>query len=219
MELAKEAILDRKFETAFRLLKATEEFPKNLGEGKLAGKQENDILYLKGCVYEELGLHEQAAEMFNMATKGISEPVQAIFYNDPQPDKIVYQGLAWLKLNNTEKASQIFNRLIEFANQHFNDEIKIDYFAVSLPDLLVFDTDLNEKNKNHCRYLLALGELGLKNFTSCASHLNEVLEHDSSHTGAMIHLKMIDFLKQQGEMMSNSSMTGKDRKAVHIDKI
>ncbi|HTE25704.1 DUF5107 domain-containing protein [Flavitalea sp.] len=203
VELAKQAILDGQFETAIYLLEATEQYPQNLGEGRLEGKQENDIYFLKGCIYQGMGMKVQANEMFNRATNGISEPMQAIFYNDPQPDKIFYQGLAWLKLNNAEKASQIFNRLVEFANEHFNDEIKIDYFAVSLPDLLVFDTDLNEKNKNHCRYLQGLGELGLENFAACARHLNEVLQHDSSHTGAIIHLNMIDFLIRQKDMMSN----------------
>ena len=115
-------------------------------------------------------------EKFKQATEGISEPVQAIFYNDPQPDKIVYQGLAWLKLGHPKKAEKIFHRLIEFADQHFNDEIKIDYFAVSLPDLLVFDTDLNEKNKNHCHYLKGLGELGLKNYTSSANYFKKALQ-------------------------------------------
>jgi hypothetical protein len=107
--------------------------------------------------------------------------------------------LAWLKLGHSKKAERIFHRLVEFAGQHFNDEIRIDYFAVSLPDLLVYDTDLNEKNKNHCRYLKGLGELGLKNYTASANYLNEVLHHDASHAGAIIHLDMINFLIKQKE--------------------
>jgi len=200
LELAKKAILEKQFDEACRLLDAAEQYPTNLGEGKLLGAQENDIHYLQGCVFEAMGMHELAITKFIKATGGISEPVQAIFYNDPQPDKIVYQGLAWLKLGFVHKAEKIFNRLKVFADQHFNDEIKIDYFAVSLPDLLVFDTDLNEKNKNHCLYLMGLGELGLKNYTSATTYFMEVLQKDCSHAGATIHLNMIDFLLQQKEM-------------------
>ena len=199
LELAKKAILEKQIDKAFSLLEAAEQYPINLGEGKLLGTQENDIHYLMGCAFEAMGMNEDAILRFKMATNGISEPVQAIFYNDPQPDKIVYQGLAWLKLGCPQKAERIFSRLIEFADQHFNDQIKIDYFAVSLPDLLVFDTDLNEKNKNHCRYLKGLGELGLKNYASSAKHLNEVLQHDCSHIGAITHLNMIDSLTKQKE--------------------
>ena len=197
LELAKKAIREELFDTALCLLEAAEQYPENLGEGKLLGTQENDIHYLQGCVYEAMGMNEQAIEKFKQATEGISEPVQAIFYNDPQPDKIVYQGLAWIKLDHPKKAEKIFRRLVEFADQHFNDDIRIDYFAVSLPDLLVFDTDLNEKNKNHCRYLKGLGELGLKNYTASADYLNEVLYRDASHAGAIIHLAMINSLIKQ----------------------
>jgi hypothetical protein len=102
-------------------------------------------------------------------------------------------------LGHPKKAERIFHRLVEFADQHCHDEIKIDYFAVSLPDLMVFDTDLNEKNKNHCYYLKGLGELGLKNYTASANNLNKALQHDASHLGAAIHLDMINFLVKQKE--------------------
>ncbi len=197
LELAKKAILENQFDTAIRLLEAAGQHPRNLGEGKLLGTPENDIHYLLGCVYEAMGMDEQATEKFNLATDGINEPVQAIFYNDPQPDKIVYQGLAWLKLGHFSKAENIFNRLIEFGEQHLNDRIKIDYFAVSLPDLLVFDTDLDKKNTNHCHYLMGLGNLGLKNYVAASIQLNEVLQNDRSHSGAIIHLSMIDFIIRQ----------------------
>ena len=57
---------------------------------------------------ELMGMIERALEKFIQATEGITEPVQAIFYNDPQPDKIVYQGLAWLKLGYPKKAEKYF---------------------------------------------------------------------------------------------------------------
>ena len=37
----------------------------------------------------------------------------------------------------------------------------MDYFAVSLPDFLVFDEDLQRRNRIHCHYMMALGLLGL----------------------------------------------------------
>ena len=194
IELAKAAIKNGEFEKAFTYLSNTDSYPHNLGEGKLFGVQENDILYLKGCAHEKLD-QQKAKNYFQEATLGISEPVQAIFYNDPQPDKIFYQGLAWLKLGEQEKANQIFNRLIEFGNQHLNSEVKLDYFAVSLPDLLVFDQDLNHKNKIHCQYLKGLGQLGLANFDEASKLFKQILESDVNHQGASVHLGMISFLR------------------------
>jgi tetratricopeptide (TPR) repeat protein len=172
-----------------------ENYPDNLGEGKLYGTQENDIHYLQGCAYETLGKEELATEKFISATNGMSEPVQAIFYNDPQPDKIFYQGLAWLKLRNIKKANEIFNKLISFGNEHLDDKIKIDYFAVSLPDLLVFDQDLDLKNSIHCHYLMGLGFLGLGKTDQANYHFQKVLDKNVNHLGAIIHLKMNEFLK------------------------
>jgi tetratricopeptide (TPR) repeat protein len=199
MGLAKKAMVEKEYDKALELLEAAGQYPVNLGEGKLYGSPENDIHYLQGCVYEAMGLNEQATGKFKLATEGDSEPVQAIFYNDPQPDKIFYQGLAWQKLGHTQKAENIFKRLIEFSDQHYSDHVTIDYFAVSLPDLLVFDTDLNEKNQVHCRYIKGLGELGLQHFETAANLFNDVLFQDCSHTGAIIHLNMIGFLTNLGE--------------------
>ena len=74
---------------------------------------------------------------------------------------IYYQGLAWQKLGNVKEANRRFNKLIDYAERHMHDHIRMDYFAVSLPDFLVFDDDLDQRNEEHCRYMRALGLLGL----------------------------------------------------------
>src|SRR5258706_6903925 len=192
-ELAKRAILAGRFKEAIDLLEATKQYPENLGEGKLFGAQENDINYLLGCAWEGLSDHAKAKEYFATTTKGVSEPVQAIYYNDPQPDKIVYQALAWKKLGQPRHAEAIFKKFIDFGKQHMNDEIYIDYFAVSLPDMLVFDVNLNQRNEVHCTYLQALGYLGIGNEQKGIALLNDVLNMDINHQGAAVHLKMIPF--------------------------
>jgi tetratricopeptide (TPR) repeat protein len=196
-ELAKRGILAGRFKEAIDLLEATRQYPENLGEGKLFGAQENDINYLLGCAWEGLSDHAKAKGYFTAATKGVSEPVQAIYYNDPQPDKIVYQALAWKKLGQPQHAEAIFKKFIDFGKQHINDDIRINYFAVSLPDMLVFDIDLNQRNEVHCTYLQALGYLGIGNEQKGIGLLNDVLSNDINHQGAAIHLKMIPFFTQE----------------------
>jgi tetratricopeptide (TPR) repeat protein len=185
--LARQAIGQEEFKEAITLLSALDRYPDNLGEGKLHGAQENDINYLLGCAYAGLGQTATAKEKFLAATKGISEPVQAIYYNDPQPDKIVYQALAWQQLRRPEKATHIFERLIQFGKDHLDDKIRIDYFAVSLPDMLVFDIDLDLRNRIHCLYLMALGHLGLQQEQLGQQYIAEVLALDHEHQGATFH--------------------------------
>lgn len=195
--LTKQAVAEGNLREALDLLSRCEKYPHNLGEGKLFGTPENDIHYHKGRVYKALGEPEKAKQSFLKATLGNTEPVQAIFYNDPQPDQIFYHGLAWLQLEEAEKARAIFNRFIRFADEHIRDHIRIDYFAVSLPDLLVFDQDLDEKNKIFCLYLKGLGNLGLGNYAEAEHYFRQVLSDDVNHLGAITHLAMITFLSAE----------------------
>lgn len=142
-------------------LLSTFEYPHNLSEGKLYGTQENRQNYYLGCAYEKQGDNNIAADYFKKASSGISEPASAMYYNDQPPETIFYQGLALLKLGDTENANARFNKLISYSDAHINDKVTIDYFAVSLPDLLVFEEDLNKKNKLHCLFMKALGLYGL----------------------------------------------------------
>ena len=161
LELSKKAIAEKKYQEAIAWLNETDVYPENLGEGKLLNAEENEIHYYKGVSYKGLGDTERAREYFFKATIGSSEPVQAFFYNDQQPDKIFYQGLAWKELGDENKACKCFNKLIAHGEKHLFDECKIDYFAVSLPDLAIWDDDLNTRNEIHCYYVMALGLSGL----------------------------------------------------------
>ena len=196
LELAKQAILNNQYHQALDLLTALERYPENFGEGKLYGARENDRLYLLACVHECMGLTGKANSFFRAATLGDSVPSQALYYNDQQPDKIFYQGLAFLKLGEKENATRIFKSLVRFGEDHVNDKVSIDYFAVSLPDMLVFDIDINARNAIHCKYITGLGWLGLGEPFTARQYLEEVLQLDVNHDGAFISLQMFPFLEK-----------------------
>lgn len=196
LELAKQAIDDGQYRRALELLKETEQYPANLGEGKLYGIADNEMHFWLGCVYEGMGSMEKADSEFKKATKGNSEPVQAIYYNDPQPDEIIYQALAWIKLGESGKARQIFENFIVFGEKHIDDEASIDYFAVSLPDMLVFDKGIDLSNSVHCKYLAGLGWLGLGNTDLAKKYLDEVLQLDINHSGAIVYSRMFSFFEK-----------------------
>ncbi len=84
-----------------------------------------------------------------------------MYYNDQPAQMILYQGLAWEKLGEAKRAKTRFYRLIDYGEKHLRDHVEIDYFAISLPDFLVFDEDYTVRNRAHCYYLMALGYLGL----------------------------------------------------------
>lgn len=186
VELAKIAITEKRYADAIALLKETEVYPHNLGEGKLANAEENEVYYYKGLAYKGIGDVESANINLARATVGSSEPVQAFFYNDQQPDKIFYQGLAWRTMGEEDKARSRFNKLITHGEKHLFDECRIDYFAVSLPDLAIWEDDLNVRNQVHCYYVMGLGHLGLGNLSEAKKYLGKVNELDINHLNSQL---------------------------------
>ncbi|MDR2563660.1 MAG: DUF5107 domain-containing protein [Prevotellaceae bacterium] len=183
IELAKIAISEHRFAEALDLLHETDEYPHALGEGKLPTVYENDVDYYKGVAYGGISDKAKAAEFFARATKGPTEPVQAFFYNDARPDGIYYQGLAWRALGDEARARSCFERLVEYGEAHVNDECRIDYFAVSLPELAVWDEDLNVRNRVNCLYLTALGYRGLGKEEVASELFASVQAADVNHYG------------------------------------
>ena len=163
---------------AFKLLEECLAYPPHLGEGKLYGAQDNDILYFLGR-YEE-------------GTAGPTEPAAAMYYNDAKPDKIFYAGLCYRALGQEDKARGLFYKLINYGKQHLFDHITMDYFAVSLPDLLIWDDSLDAKNEIHCKYMLALGYLGLGDREHALRYLTEVEALDINHQGIQQLRTLID---------------------------
>jgi len=191
VERARVLLANGEANQAIELLTKAQVYPHNLGEGKLHGAQENNIFYYLGCAHETLGDHENARQAFERAASGLSEPTSAMFYNDQPPEMIFYQGLSNQKLGRSAEAQVIFNRLVDYGTTHINDNVKIDYFAVSLPDFLVFEKDPNHMNRVHCHYMMALGYTGLGSSAAAQQEFDRVLTLDANHGGALIHRSIL----------------------------
>jgi tetratricopeptide repeat protein len=191
VELVKRLLAEEKYTEALSLIEECFVYPHNLGEGKLYGAQENDFNYYKACALRGVGKKAEAESLFLEASVGNSQPAAAVYYNDQKPDKIFYQGLALRELGREEEARSRFNNLISYGEKHLYDVFKMDYFAVSLPDLQIWEDDMNKKNRIHCNYLMALGHLGLGNEEKAMRYFNAAAEMDNNHQGVQIHQKMI----------------------------
>lgn len=159
------------------------EYPRHLGEGKLHGAQENDFYYFLGCAYDMQGDTEKARECWELATQGPQEPAAAMYYNDAKPEKIFYQGLALQKLGRHDEANGRFYKLVNYGKQHIFEKQTMDYFAVSLPDLLIWEDSLDRKNRIHCLFMLALGYTGLGDMERANKYLAELETLDINHQG------------------------------------
>ena len=172
-----------KFKIPNLLLSQCLEYPHHLGEGKLHGAQENDFYYFLGCAYDMQGDTEKARECWELATQGPQEPAAAMYYNDAKPEKIFYQGLALQKLGRHDEANGRFYKLVNYGKQHIFEKQTMDYFAVSLPDLLIWEDSLDRKNRIHCLFMLALGYTGLGDMERANKYLAELETLDINHQG------------------------------------
>lgn len=146
---------------AVNLLTKALTYPHNLGEGKLIGNLDNDLYELLGEAYHALGREDDAKRAFTLAARGGFDLSGAMYYNDQPPQMMYYATKALAALGQTEEANRRFTAFVDYAAQHKNDTPEIDYFAVSLPDFLIFEGDLAKNNRVHCCLLEALGQLGL----------------------------------------------------------
>ena len=131
-------------------------FPRNLGEGKLALDFDNDVHYLLGKCLAKTGDAAAADREYRLATRGDMRVADMNYYNDNPVEYIFYAALAHIELSERDKAQEIaasFDAYCEkaasfdaYCEKHKDDRAEIDYFAVSLPDMLVWEQDIAAKN-------------------------------------------------------------------------
>lgn len=185
-------LLNRKhYEEAISLLEKTKTYPQNLGEGKLPNVQDNIADYYLGIAYEETGNKEAATAHYLAASVGLDEPGSVLYYNDQPSDTILYQGFANEKLGNTNAARKCYHQLLSFGQKHLFDKVGYDYFAVSLPEIEVFPSNIQDRNDTYCHYLMGLAYIGLKEYEKAENELHKILKEQPGYQGAIQHLMMI----------------------------
>jgi tetratricopeptide (TPR) repeat protein len=189
--LGRRCLLARQLDEALDHLQAACRYPENLGEGKLPDARDNEALFWMGCVHLARCDLARARDCFSRGSAGEDTLKAATFYNDQPPDAVFYRVACCLKLGDAAAARACFQAFIDYAKEHEHDDTRIDYFAVSLPDLAVFETDLLRQHALHCQYVSALGELGLGKGSSALRGFTAILESDGCHPGALRHLELL----------------------------
>jgi tetratricopeptide (TPR) repeat protein len=156
-------------------------YPRNLGEGKHLLTLERDLDYFSGLAAAQLGNIAQAQEYWQAAAAPLPSPG----YHS------CFQALALQSLGENEKARAILSELARFASTQMDIEPKIDYFATSLPNLLLFEDDLGKRNRVECIFLAGLAHYGLGETEAAVAKLEQVLAADPDHLPAAEMLRWI----------------------------
>lgn len=186
IHLAKKSLEEKKPEEAISCLERTLTYPENLGEGKLPNVPDNEAYYYMGLARRMQGDEMRAAECFEKAAAGPTEPERVLYYNDQPSDFIYFQGLANRALGREAAARGAFNRLISFGERHLFDKAEPDFFAVSLPEIEVYQDDMQLRNTQYCNYLRALGEDGLGHEKKARELFDGLLERQCDYQGVRV---------------------------------
>lgn len=163
------------FESALRA-------PRNLGEAKHLLANQSDIQYWLGCACDGLGDRKAACRHWRMA---------ATFQGDFQEMSVrtfsemtYYRALAWGRLGQPARMKQLLRGLLAYAKTLQKTEAQIDYFATSLPAMLLFEDDIQFRQETYARFLQAQAHWGLGRRVTARALLASVLQRDPNHMAA-----------------------------------
>jgi tetratricopeptide (TPR) repeat protein len=157
---------------------AARHYPHNLGEGKHLLTRETHLDYFGGLALTLASRAEEAKGLWRRAADTENETDMFAYY----------RALALRCLGDDAGAIALLRRLHQYAEAQINADVKIDYFATSLPNFLLFEDDLGKRNRIECLFLRGLANLGLNRLREAAADLTQVLAVDRSHLFARLEL-------------------------------
>lgn len=165
--------------TALRHFEAALEPPVNLGEARHLLANPSDIHYWLGRTHAARGNAETARQHWEAAAsfRGDFQEMSVRSYSE----LTYYSALALRELGRRAEAKRLLEGLRAHARERMRTPAKIDYFATSLPTMLLFEDDLTARQHTTGRFMLAQAELGLGRRAVAAQHLRVVLDRDPSH--------------------------------------
>jgi tetratricopeptide (TPR) repeat protein len=153
--------------------------PRNLGEAKHLLANQSDLHYWLGCACAGLGEKAAAREHWLAAAnfKGDFQEMSVRAYSE----MTCYTALSLEKLGQRAKATTLLRELLAYARKLQRTRATMDYFATSLPTMLLFEDDLQQRQETTALFLQAQAQLGLGRPAAARTLLRTVLQRDPNH--------------------------------------
>ena len=133
--------------------------PESLGEAYHLLQAKADVNYWCGMALKAHGRPDEARAAFESSASESGDFAEmAVTEHSPLS---YYRGLSMLELGREPEARRLFESLGAYAKGKLSETARIDYFATSLPNLLVFEEDLQARREAESNLLLAMAHLGL----------------------------------------------------------
>jgi tetratricopeptide (TPR) repeat protein len=180
--LAQAALAACEAPRAGALLGAALEPPRSLGESYHLLANRSELFYWLGVTAAAAGQDAEARRLWQLGAR-TSADFQQMAVSEVSPN--TYWSAACLDaLGERNAAAELFRRIRESAIELEHRRPVADYFATSLPAMLLFDDDLALRNRVESLFLRAQAALGLEEPEVAEMLAREVLTLDPSHMGA-----------------------------------
>jgi tetratricopeptide (TPR) repeat protein len=156
--------------------------PGNLGEARHLLANASDIHYWLGCAQAGLGNKNDARKFWKVAAEFRGD-FQSMSVR-PFSELTYYSALSLEQLGKRVAAQKLLQGLLDYAQVLAKQPATIDYFATSLPTMLIFDDDLKARQITSALFLQAQAKLGLGRRLEARSLLMQVLKRDPNHAWA-----------------------------------
>ncbi len=180
--------LGRRALAAGRAAEARDEFllalnpPHNLGEVRHPLSNVSDLHVLLGDALSALGEHAAARSWWTKAAefRGDFQDMSVRTHSEMS----FHSARALQRLGRSGEARALLEGLLNHALALEKSPAKVDYFATSLPTMLLFNDDAQARQLNTARFLQAQARLGLGDPLAARQLLLDLLARDPSHPGA-----------------------------------
>ncbi len=175
---------------ALEQFRAALEVPANLGEAIHPLQAKADVNYWTGRALQALGRKEEAGDYFRAAADETGDfNEMAVEEHSPLS---FHRGLALRELGREDAARELFQEIRGYARATLATTATIPHFATSLPNLLVFDEDLQARRDAGLHLLLAQAAFGLGDAENAAAELGK------ARAAAIDDPHLNQFVKQSG---------------------
>ncbi len=164
--------------------------PENLSEARHLLANQSDVYYWIGAASAAAGQQDEATAWWRRASsyRGDFQQMSVMSISD----MTYWTALAYKALGEDAIADNLFEEILQRAIELEQESPKIDYFATSLPAMLLFEEDLVKRNNVAALYLRGQACAGLERYGEAADVLKTLLELDRNHAGAMDLLRRVD---------------------------
>lgn len=139
-----------------RALKA----PENLGEAYHPLQAKADVTYWQGMALRALGREKEAVQRFEASAGEAGDFLAMAVTQHSELSR--FRALSLAQLGRIQEALALLEDFKRFAQQSMATPFEIEYFATSLPLLLVFEEDMQKSHEKEAAGLLDLSEATLR---------------------------------------------------------